>query len=294
MDQLNMYHGSGGASGDLQTPLSASSPRMPHSPLFPSAATRETDRPRRSSSVGSFEADGAQPRVDEDGETVDGTEEGGDEDTDMVPTTALNDAISAFSAAGSRRDGRRGGLADQGYTAQAKVKQARASALNPEAYPDTPAFREIDAALKRVAAEWPVLTYGTSLSGSANTTNTAAVASEREFDPVSLALGLLDPSSADGGSRSLDAFLDMKAQLDHAIESTLSSSSSSYRAYESSISTHNSTLQTLGASQRTVAELKTQLADAREKLDGKGKDGLLGMYNRMHHLEEMGKLLDEM
>lgn len=294
MDQLNMVN-IGHAGMDIETPVSASSPRLPPSPRLPGDEPRTSISAaaggghRRASSTGSY---ASATRTGEDGDMLE-EGQGDEDDADMMPTSTLNDAISAFSAAGNRRDGRRGGLADQGYTAQAKAKQGRVSALNPETYPDTPAFREIQAALKRVKEEWPVLTYGTSLGDDANARGDTNFA-EREFDPVSLALGLLDPSSADGGSKSLDAFLDMKVQLDHAINATLSSSSTSYRAYDSSITTHNSTLQTLGTSQRTVAQLKTQLTEVREKLDGKGKEGLMGMYNRMHHLEEMGKLLDEM
>ena len=208
-----------------------------------------------------------------------------------MATSTLNDAITAFSSAGARRDGRRGGLADQGYTssAQAKAKAARSTALNPNEYPDTPAFREVEAVLKKVAAEWPVLMYGTSVGPGGDGEDD----DEKDFDPVSLALGLLDPTSV-GGANSLPAFLRLKVQLDAAISSTLSSSSSSYRAYESSITTHNSTLQSLTTSQRQVAELKKTLTEAREKLEGKGREGLVGMWNRMSHLEEMGKILDEM
>lgn len=205
----------------------------------------------------------------------------------VPPTAALTSAISAFSSAGanaSRRDGRRGGLADQGYTtsAQERVKAAR-SALSAEEWPDTPAFREVEGALSRVRQEWPVLMAGT--SGAPE----AADGEEKDFDPVSLALSLLDPNSGD-----LSSFLSLKSSLDAAISSTLSSSTTSYRAYESSITTHNSTLQSLGTSQKQVGELKKMLTDAREKLEGKGREGLVGMHMRMSHLEEMGKILDEM
>lgn len=217
-----------------------------------------------------------------------------EDDAPTVPTAALTEAISAFSSAGARgRDGRRGGLADQGYTsaAVAKAKAARSTALNPNDFPDTPAFREVQSVLATVAKEWPVLMYGTSAAQGEGADGEPD--EEKDFDPVSLALGLLDPSTT-GTPNSLPAFLRLKSQLDNAISSTLASSTSSYRAYESSITTHNSTLQSLGQSQKQVAELKKLMGEAREKLEGKGREGLVGMWNRMSHLEEMGKILDEM
>jgi exocyst complex component 4 len=116
---------------------------------------------------------------------------------------------------------------------------------------------------------------------------------EKDFEPVSLALGLLDPSST-GSQNSLQAFLRMKAELDQAISATLSSNKAEYRAYESSITTYNATLTSLSAGQRQVGELKKRLGDVRERLEAKGREGLAGMYHRMNHLEEMGKILDDM
>ncbi|SCV70809.1 BQ2448_3571 [Microbotryum intermedium] len=207
------------------------------------------------------------------------------------PTMALTSAVSAFSSAGQRRDGRRGGLADQGFDAaeaDEKGVKVHSTALDPNEYPDTPAFREVDAVLRKVVHEWPVMTLSTSLE--------AGGRQGGEFDPVSLALGLLDPSNH-GTDKSLSSFLRMKDDLDHAILATLSdgdtASTSSYRAFETSISTHNSTLQSLTANQKQIIDLRKSLVDAREMLERKGREGLFGLYNRMSHLEEMLKLLDE-
>ncbi|KAL8293460.1 hypothetical protein RQP46_000161 [Phenoliferia psychrophenolica] len=210
-------------------------------------------------------------------------------------TPVLASAISAFSSAGQRRDGRRGGLADQGFaTAAAQATAAaikKSTALDPTQYPDTPAFREIEQVLRKVGADWPVLMTGTSADKDAEQDGGA-----RDFDAVTLALGLLDPESA-GGAQSLNAFLRMKSELDRAISSTLNGSGpsggASYRAYESSITTYNSTLASLARSQRQVGELKKNLGEVRERLEGKGREGLAGMWARMSHLEEMGKILDE-
>ncbi|BGP39395.1 exocyst subunit [Rhodotorula kratochvilovae] len=256
----------------------------------------------------------------------------GAESPSLVVPDALSNAISAFSHAGARRaDGRRGGLADQGFdvpsarrgpgaggsgTSSPEVELAEGAAgtnaargarvaLNPHEYPDTPAFREVDEALRRVRDEWPALVRGTSLAGEVD-----GAADEAEFDPVSLALHLLDsggpggrrPSengAGGGGGRQLSAFLRLKQQLDHAIRSTLSpsmnpsSSGNPYRAYETAITTHNATLQALSGAQKVIGGMRTGLGATREKLEGKGREGLAGMYARMGMLEEMGSVLDE-
>ncbi|GAA5972148.1 hypothetical protein JCM21900_006105, partial [Sporobolomyces salmonicolor] len=250
----------------------------------------------------------------------------------FVVPSALSDAISAFSSAGRRRtDGRRRGLADQAFDVpsrrigsaanggggtgagvRGKSSAGAGSALNPADYPDTPAFREVDEVLRKVQAEWPALVRGTSLAGQP-VDHGSALGGSDEFDPASLALHLLnpattapsrsdrDPSSGGAGARqSLSSFLRLKAELDHAIRSTVSpatnpspSSGNAYRAYETSITTHNSTLAALGAAQKQMGDLRSGLGMTRERLEGKGREGLAGMYARMGMLEEMGGVLDE-
>ncbi|KAJ8294731.1 putative exocyst complex component sec8 [Rhodotorula toruloides] len=257
-----------------------------------------------------------------------GSPEPGEGDSpSLVVPTALSEAISAFTTAGQRRaDGRRGGLADQGFDvpssrrgpgasgssspelAQKSPETARSGkvALNPHEYPDTPAFREVDDVLRKVRDEWPELVRGTSLAGQAD-----GQEDEGDFDPVSLALHLLEPArrgsaaerdpprSANGTRQTLPSFLRLKGQLDHAIRSTLSpqlnptSSGNAYRAYESAITTHNATLGALTNAQKMIAGMRTGLGSTREKLEGTGREGLAGMYARMGMLEEMGGMLDE-
>lgn len=146
------------------------------------------------------------------------------------------------------------------------------------------------------------------------------------FDPVSLALELLEPDrSTRGGDvddgqasaatsphrqrrQNLTSFLRLKAELDNAIKSTLSprmnptsittsGGSDAYRAYETAITTHNATLSTLTQAQKLVGGMRTGLVTTREKLEGQlgaKEGGLSGMYARLGMLEEMGSLLDEM
>lgn len=271
MDNLNNNGGS--AAHDRSSPLlNASMNSLPPS-----------QRPRRDSvdSTSSTSSSSHVPQPESESNPASGQ-----------ATPVLASAISAFSSAGQRRDGRRGGLADQGFfpTPAVAASSKKSTVLDPTQYPDTPAFREIEAVLRKVGADWPVLMTGTSADPEAE-------GGARDFDAVTLALGLLDPETA-GGAQSLQAFLRMKSELDHAISATLAGSGpaggASYRAYESSITTYNSTLASLARSQKQVAELKKNLGDVRERLEGKGREGLVGMWARSGHLEEMGKILDEM
>lgn len=202
----------------------------------------------------------------------------------FVPTPALALAASAFSRAGERRR-----APDERPGPPKRKETSKSVALNALDYPDTPAFREIEAVMRQIKGDWPILLQGTTeevlADGQGDTLG--------EYDPVALGLSLLSPSTV-GTPNSLPAFLRLKADLDHAISSSLASSNSSYRAYETSITTYNATLANLGASVKTIGGLKKGLGAARVKLEGNGKEGLVGMYNRMNHLEEMCKILDEM
>ncbi|GAA5875446.1 hypothetical protein JCM8547_004407 [Rhodosporidiobolus lusitaniae] len=305
--------------GGSNNPFARSSP-LQQSHAFPSHRPGPRDDDYSSSSSSSSRAASPVPGSNPDGE------EG------LVVPTALSDAIQAFSHAGARRaDGRRGGLADQGFDVPSSRRGPGASAspnltgspdvdrspnpdeggkggrekkarLDPNDYPDTAAFREVDDALRRVRDEWPSLVRGTSLAGQLEGEEDEGAG----FDPVSLALHLLDPSrSGEGGGggsgarQTLPSFLRLKQKLDAAIRSTLSpslnpsSSSNPYRAYETAITSHNLTLQSLSGAQKHIAGLRTGLGGTRERLEGKGREGLAGMYSRMGMLEEMGGVLDE-
>lgn len=319
----------------LSNPFARSSP-LASSSGFPSGGARD-DYTDDDSDASSSRAHSPRPGGGGGGRNAD--DDGAE--SPSVPT-ALNDALAAFGSAGARRaDGRRGGLADQGFDVPssrrgpgagsqpsspeldrasgpgnaARQKAAQARRLDPNEYPDTPAFREVDEALRRVRDEWPALVRGTSLAGQLGEGDggeTDDDAAGGEFDPVSLALHLLDPAragenGAGGGGRggearqTLPSFLRLKQQLDHAIRSTLSpvanptsSNTNPYRAYETAISSHNLTLQSLSGAQKHIAGLRNGLGGTRERLEGKGREGLAGMYARMGMLEEMAAVLDEM
>ncbi|GAA6056040.1 hypothetical protein JCM3770_006995, partial [Rhodotorula araucariae] len=364
MDQLRAGADASPASPSIMSPdlaaSTSSSAAAPFSsaarpsPVLPHAFGRNGDGNSGDSREYADDASSS-PSSSRAGSPEPGTDTGADSPSLVVPA-ALSDAISAFSHAGARRaDGRRGGLADQGFDVAATAARRNGNgagtgagasgasspevpvapagrgagtgagaarvALSPDEYPDTPAFREVDDALRRARDEWPALVRGTSLAGQLvdSAGGAAGADADAEFDPVSLALHLLDSASASGaprrpsetggaggtagggggGGRQLGAFLRLKQQLDHAIRSTLSpalnpgSSANPYRAYETAITTHNATLQALSGAQKVIGGMRTGLSATREKLEGNGREGLAGMYARMGMLEEMGSVLDE-
>lgn len=183
----------------------------------------------------------------------------------------------------------------------------------------------MDQVLRKVQEEWPNLVRGTSLTVGVHGGQEEEGEADLAFDPVSLALELLEPDrSTRGGDvddgqasaatsphrqrrQNLTSFLRLKAELDNAIKSTLSprmnptsittsGGSDAYRAYETAITTHNATLSTLTQAQKLVGGMRTGLVTTREKLEGQlgaKEGGLSGMYARLGMLEEMGSLLDE-
>lgn len=144
--------------------------------------------------------------------------------------------------------------------------------------------------MRRVKKDWSMLLFGTINNGGAEGERDDLDLREKDFDPVTLALGLID---AEGGE-SLASFLRLKEDLEKAISGTLNAAPSAYRAFELSISAYNASLVNLAAGQKKVAEMKKGLGNVRDKLEGKGREGLVGIYNRMSHLEEMIKIMDEM
>lgn len=212
-------------------------------------------------------------------------------ETAAAPSAAVASALAAFSNAGARRR-ELGSVSDA--AAVAKKSKPKKQAIPKPVYPDTLAFREVDSVLKKITREFPMLMIGTSGAVLEDGDDEEEGAPEKAFDPVTLALALLDSSNSSSNGSTLSSFLRLKSELDHSISATLSSNASAYRAFESSISGYNSTVAGLSKSQEQVAELKKSLGEVRGKLDAKGREGLAGMYNRMSHLEEMGKILDEM
>lgn len=303
-------------------------------PTSPAASTRTHPDSRRQQGQ-----QGQRRDYDQDGEDANSLSDAPSPTTPLAVPNALHDAVSAFSHAGQRRRaptaGRIGPVAAansdaiSGVDAASQPSSARRGPLNPHEYPDTPAFRQVDDVLRRCRDDWPNLVRGTSLAAAEGRDAGGSHGSDLAFDPVSLALELLEPARGGGGgggrddgragtptSRSdrgtkqnLTSFLRLKSELDGAIKSTLSprmnpprsgpdadesSTSSPYRAYESAITTHKATLGTLTQAQKLVGGMRSGLVGTRERLEGQGKEGLAGMYARLGMLEEMGALLDEM
>lgn len=197
--------------------------------------------------------------------------------TQPEPPKAMNAVLSAFSDAGQRgrnksdtstappSRSRRGGESAQG-------ESSRIKSLNKK-YPSTPAFKEIEKVLDRIAAEWPELLpdheHGT------------------EFDPVSLALSMLDPDGDDASGK-LASFVRLEKDLGRALKGHIQSH---YRAFDASVSAYNGTLANLGSASKQVGSLRSRLAEVKDVL-GTRRSELGVITTRKNELAEMERILD--
>lgn len=126
---------------------------------------------------------------------------------------------------------------------------------------------EIDAVLDQMQEEW-------------------AFVIDPDFNPVSLALSLLDDSSV---GRDLDSFRRTKGMLERALKGTVDKH---YQAFAASLPHHASLLSLLSETQKHIAEARTSLTDARAALSHQRAD-LVQFWSRGQMIEEMLRILDE-
>lgn len=127
-----------------------------------------------------------------------------------------------------------------------------------------------------------------------------------QFNPVPLALALLDDSSA---GRDLESFRYTKRQLETTLKSSVDSefyaaflfrlfhpdaiSKEHYQAFAQSLPHHAALLSSLTKAQAELSEAKANLTESREALGNKRVD-LVQLWSRGQTLDEMMRLLDEM
>ena len=189
-------------------------------------------------------------------------------------------ASGGNDAAGAARS-RRGAVGVQGESARARA----ASAL--EKVPSTPAFREMERVLAQVATEWPEL-----LPPEAAVQNNDAGASDADaeglgedaFDPVTLALSLVEPDAPQERFRS---FLATKDALSRSLKSSIQTH---YHSFDASVSSYNGLLANLTAAQRNTSALRSRLEEVRETL-GKNRTELGVLEARRTELNEMDRIL---
>ncbi|KAG9118766.1 hypothetical protein FRC07_006557 [Ceratobasidium sp. 392] len=126
---------------------------------------------------------------------------------------------------------------------------------------------EIDAVLDQMQDEW-------------------AFVIDPDFNPVSLALSLLDDSSV---GRDLDSFRRTKGMLERALKGTVDKH---YQAFAAALPHHANVLTLLSDTQKHIAEARTSLTDARAALSHQRAD-LVQLWTRGQTIEEMTTILDE-
>ncbi|KAG8978596.1 hypothetical protein FRC05_009868 [Tulasnella sp. 425] len=126
---------------------------------------------------------------------------------------------------------------------------------------------EIDAVLDEINDEWEFVT-------------------QPEFNPVALALSLLDKSSA---GRNPDSFRRAKDMLANSLRGTIDQS---YQEFAAALPHHASLLSSLNKVQSEIGDTRARLQETRDALANKRTD-LVQLWSRGQAVEEMLRLLDE-
>ncbi|CAG8559752.1 1079_t:CDS:10 [Racocetra persica] len=127
-------------------------------------------------------------------------------------------------------------------------------------------FQEMEAVMRQINENWEFM-------------------KSENFNPVSLALQLLDDSSLGKDYR---AFQQTKSSLDRALQFIVNDY---YHGFNSSIGTFGGVMKNIGDSQERVKEMKLQLKACKEALSSKRSD-LLQLWFRSQQYKEMIRILD--
>ncbi|KAG8787622.1 hypothetical protein FRC12_015415 [Ceratobasidium sp. 428] len=248
----------------------------------PSRASPAPNRPARSMRrpVNSIVSDSVRPSprpsLDEDdpyggmgGESYEprgsrrDTPERGNSLEDQTSPKALGNVISAFQNAGVRRAG-----VDKERERQMEQRERIREREPGRAMKGRQkTLGDIDAVLDQMQDEW-------------------AFVIDPDFNPVSLALSLLDDSSV---GRDLDSFRRTKGMLERALKGTVDKH---YQAFAAALPHHSSVLTLLSDTQKHIAEARTSLTDARAALSHQRAD-LVQLWSRGQTIEEMTTILGE-
>ncbi|KAI0347837.1 Sec8 exocyst complex component-specific domain-containing protein [Trametopsis cervina] len=194
-------------------------------------------------------------------------------ESEISPSGAA--AIAAFQHAFARRRDKAGDeYADTEYERERQReiaiqmdRQKRIREKVPGRRPTKPRAGDIDAVLDEIKDEWEVVT-------------------NPDFNPVDLALQLLDDSS---GGRDMRSFRQTKDMLSKALKGSVDKH---YEAFAASLPHHSSLLARLQAVQTQISEARTALQESKENLGGKRGD-LVQLRTRTQTLEEMLRILDQ-
>ncbi|KAI0830535.1 Sec8 exocyst complex component-specific domain-containing protein [Trametes gibbosa] len=126
---------------------------------------------------------------------------------------------------------------------------------------------DIDAVLDEIKDEWAVVT-------------------NPDFNPVDLALQLLDDSSL---GKDMDSFRRTKDMLSRAMKGSVDKH---YQAFNAALPHHSSLLNHLDATQIQIKDARNALQEAKETLGSKRGD-LVQLWSRNQTVEEMMRILDQ-
>ncbi|KAI0307673.1 Sec8 exocyst complex component-specific domain-containing protein [Multifurca ochricompacta] len=126
---------------------------------------------------------------------------------------------------------------------------------------------DIDAVLDRIKDDWEFVI-------------------DPEFNPVDLALQILDDSSA---GKDMGSFRRTKLMLSQALKGSVDKH---FQAFAAALPHHASLLNHLGATQTQIKNARTVLQEAKDSLGNKRAD-LVQMWTRGQTLEEMLRILDQ-
>ncbi|KAI0673359.1 Sec8 exocyst complex component-specific domain-containing protein [Trametes maxima] len=126
---------------------------------------------------------------------------------------------------------------------------------------------DIDAVLDEIKDEWTIVT-------------------NPDFNPVDLALQLLDDSSL---GKDMDSFRRTKDMLSRAMKGSVDKH---YQAFNAALPHHSSLLTHLDATQSQIKDARNSLQEAKETLGSKRAD-LVQLWARNQTVEEMMRILDQ-
>ena len=233
------------------------------------------ESPVLNKAVSAFASAGSQQARSNKGKASPGSSSARPKPTDR-PSNDAADARDQGASSSSGRN-RRGAVGVQGESAR-----ARKNASSQQALPSNPTFREMERVLEQVAQEWPELLP----PGTGNNVHEEGEDAEAEdmFDPVTLALSLVDPEAAPDRFRS---FLATKEALSRSLKPSIQTH---YRTFDASVTSYNGLLSNISHAQKNAGSLRTALEDVREML-GKGRAELGVLEARRTELNEIDKIL---
>lgn len=200
------------------------------------------------------------------------TARSGTEDSDVTSPASLTTVLSAFQG-GLRKKTVRPYDEDQREERQQAIEaevatQERIKRRIPGRRQNGSARAgDIDAILDRIRDDWEFVI-------------------DTEFNPVDLALQILDDSSA---GKDMSSFRRTKLMLSHALKGSVDKH---FQAFAAALPHHASLLNHLGATQEQIKNARTVLQESKDALGNKRAD-LVQMWTRGQTLEEMLRLLDQ-